>query len=202
MAKRNRIIRIAIFAVAAGAFAAAAGAAELVAPAYPSEQQEKPLEVTVVARADVSGGNAGAAEILHNDGPDVFAASAAEALGKSTFDEGRTTATAWYVFRLLQDTKTTDVSPEAGRKLDAEPELTGYVAPEFPPGAPSLRTEITVNLLIGPDGTVWFAEVTGTGVNELYAESAATAARQFTFNPATLDGKPTLAWYPFIIEFN
>jgi TonB family protein len=202
MAKSSRVAPAAILAVAAAALATAANAAELVAPAYPSEQQEKPLQVTVVARAAITGGKAGEVEVLRNDGSAVFAAAAAEALGKSTFDESRTNATVWYVFRLLQDTKTTDVSAEAGRKLDADPELLEYVAPEFPPGAPSIRTEVTVDLLIGPDGRVWHAEVSDSGTNEVYAESAVVAARQFTFNPATLDGKPTLAWYPFIIEFN
>ena len=168
-------------------------------------QQVAVLEDRALAqerRAGVAGGKAGEAEVLYSDGPAVFATAAAEALGNSTFDEGRTRATVWYVFRLLQDTKTTDVSAEAGRALDADPELLEYVAPEFPPGAPSLRLEITVDLLVSPDGRVWHAEVTDTGANELYVERALAAARQFTFNPATLDGKPTMTWYPFIIEFN
>jgi hypothetical protein len=173
----------------------------LVAPAYPSETREKPVTVNVVARGELANGKVKAAEVLYNDGPGEFAASARAALEKSTFDAGRESATVWYVFRLLQDTKINDISRGRDRGLDAQPELLEYVAPEFPPGAPSLRTEVSLRLLVGPDGTVWYAEPADGGINQLYVDSALAAARQFTFRPATLDGEPTATWYPFVIDF-
>lgn len=179
----------------------AAAEENMVAPAYPSETREKPVTVNVVARGDVSNGKVTAAEVLYNDGPGEFAASARAGLEGSTFDAGREDATIWYVFRLLQDTKTEDISRSRDRGLDAQPELLEYVAPEFPPGAPSLRTEVSLRLLVGPDGTVWYAESADGGTNQLYVDSALEAARQFKFQPATLDGEPTVTWYPFVIDF-
>lgn len=200
---RRLVAIFAGFTVCGALLPAASAAAEetLVAPAYPSEAREKPVTVNVVARGDVSNGKVTAAQVLYNDGPGEFAASARAALANSTFDAGREDATIWYVFRLLQDTKVNDISRGRDRGLDVQPELLEYVAPEFPPGAPSLRTEISLRLLVGPDGTVWYAESADGGTNQLYVDSALTAARQFKFHPATLDGEPTATWYPFVIDF-
>lgn len=173
----------------------------LVAPAYPSETREKPVTVNVVARGEIENGKAIAAEVLYNDGPDAFAASARAGLEGSTFDAGRESATIWYIFRLLQDTKVNDVSRGRTRELDSVPSLVECVPPTFPPGAPSLRTEVALQLLVGPDGTVWYAEPADGGNNKLYVDSALEAARQFKFQPATLDGEPTVTWYPFVIDF-
>ena len=181
--------------------ASAAAEENVVAPAYPSETRDKPVTVNVVARGEVADGKVTAAEVLYNDGPDAFAASARAALEGSAFDAGRENATMWYVFRLMQDTKVNDISRGRGRELDAQPSLVESVAPAFLPGAPSLQTEIALRLLVGPDGTVWFAETADDGANQMYVDSALAAARQFTFEPATLDGEPTATWYPFVIDF-
>jgi hypothetical protein len=173
----------------------------VVAPAYPSDTRDKPLTVNVVARGEIANGKVTATEVLYNDGLDAFGSSARAALGHSTFGAGRESATIWYVFRLMQDTKVIDISKDRGRELDAGPSLVKCVPPSFPPGAPSLRTEVALQLLVGPDGSVWYAELADDGTNELYVESALVAARQFTFEPATLDGEPTATWYPFVIDF-
>lgn len=179
----------------------AAEAENVVAPAYPSEARDKPLTVNVVARGEIARGKVTDAAVLYDDGPGEFAAAARAALEQSTFDAVRERATIWYVFRLMQDTKVNDISRDRGRELDAQPALVEYVAPAFPPGAPSLRTKVALELFLGPDGAVWYAEPTDDGVNPLYVESALAAARQFEFEPATLDGKPTATWYPFVFEF-
>ena len=186
------------------AFALAASAAaeeNVVAPAYPSDARGNPLTVNVLARGEIANGKVADAAVLYNDGPGEFAAAARAALERSTFDADRSRVTVWYAFRLMQDTRARDVSRDRGPELDAEPALVEYVAPAFPPGAPSLRTEVALVLFLGPDGAVWYAEPADDGVNPMYVESALVAARQFEFEPATLDGEPTATWYQFVFEF-
>jgi len=188
---------------ALGAAAGAAWAADnLAAPPYPSGANEKTFEVSVVVRATAdAAGKLGAGEVLHAEGPQSFAAAALAAAAQSTVDAGRGVVTLWYLFRLVQATEVRDISPDR-LKYAAEPALLEYVAPTFPPGAPSLSTEIKLNLLLGPDGAVWAAAPADGGVNQLYAERAVAAALQFKFQPATgPDGKPTAGWYPFVIDF-
>lgn len=200
----RRLIALSAGLIIFGALALAAPAAgeeDVVAPDYPSETREKPVTVNVVVRGEIANGKATGAEVLYSDGPGAFAAPARAALEGSTFDAGRESATVWYVFRLMQDTKVNDISRDRDRGLDAGPSLVECVAPAFPPGAPSLRTEVALRLLVGPDGTVWYAEPADDGANQLYVDSALEAARQFTFEPATLGGEPTATWYPFVIDF-
>jgi hypothetical protein len=175
--------------------------AKLVTPAYPGDLRDKPFEVNVVACGAVDGGKASACRIVFTDGPTPFADAASAAFEKSDFDAGLGRATVWYVFRLMRDTETFDISRGRERAFDAAPELLDYVAPTFPPGAPSLRTEVSLEILIAPDGSVWYAEQAGDGADPLYAERAIAAARQFKFKPASLAGKPTATWYQFVIEF-
>lgn len=183
-----------------GAFGAAA-AEEFVAPAYPEGLREKPLTVSVVVSGAVAGGKATAAEVLYADGPDVFVSAARAAFEQNPFGEGRTRATLWYRFRLLQDTKVEDLSRDAARELASPPGLLESVAPEFPPGAPSLRMELPLELLVGPDGEVWYASCPDVTADELYCERALAAARRFKFTPATADGEATAAWFSFIMDF-
>jgi hypothetical protein len=200
----RRLVTLFAGLTVSGALTLAASAAaeeNVVAPAYPSETRDKPVTVNVVARGEIGAGKVTGAEVLFNDGPGAFATSARAALEGSTFDAGRESATIWYVFRLMQDTKVNDISRGRDRGLDAQPELVGYVAPEFLPGAPSLQAEVSLQLLVGPDGAVWYAEPADDGTNQLYVDSALVAARQFKFEPATLDGEPTATWYPFVIDF-
>jgi len=181
--------------------ASAAAEENVVAPAYPTETRDKPLTVNVVARGEVANGKVTGAEVLYNDGPGAFATSARGALERSAFGAGRESPTIWYVFRLMQDTRVNDISRGRDRGLDAQPELVESVAPAFLPGAPSLQTEVSLQLLVGPDGTVWYAETADDGANQLYVDSALAAARRFKFEPATLDGEPTATWYSFVIDF-
>jgi hypothetical protein len=102
---------------------------------------------------------------------------------------------------LMRDTEVFDISRGRHRDFDAAPELIEYVAPTFPPGAPSLRTEVSLDILIAPDGSVWYAEQAGDGADPLYVERALAAAREFEFKPASFDGEPTATWYQFVIEF-
>ncbi len=179
----------------------AAGVENLVAPAYPSDTRDKPLRVNAVVDGRLDAGKSAAAAVLYNDGPRAFGDAAAAAFAKCTFEAGRSRATVWYVFRLMQDTEAVDVSLDRDRELDAGPELVEYVAPAFPPGAPSLTTEVSLNLFIGPDGNVWYAEQGGDGADPLYVERALAAARRFKFQPAMLNGETTATWYQFVIEF-
>ncbi|UCH79339.1 MAG: hypothetical protein JSU81_05160 [Candidatus Coatesbacteria bacterium] len=178
-----------------------AAAAELVAPEYPESLRDKPFAVSVVVSGPVSGGKATDAEVLYSDGAEAFASAARAAFEENPFDDGRTRATLWYRFRLLQDTKVTDLSREAPRELEAPPELLESVAPEFPPGAPSLRMELALELLVGPDGEVWYASCRDEQADPLYCERALAAARRFKFSPATVDGEATAAWFSFTLEF-
>jgi hypothetical protein len=181
--------------------AVAVGAENLVAPAYPSDTRDKPLRVNVLVCGQLDAGKPTTGEVLYNDGPGAFADAASPAFEKCTFGAGRSRATVWYVFRLMQDTEVLDVSRNRLREFDAAPELIEYVAPTFPPGAPSLTTDVSLDLFIGPDGSVWYAEQAGDGADPLYVERALAAARQFKFEPAVLDGETTATWYPFVIEF-
>ena len=180
---------------------AAAGGEELVAPAYPADIRDKPFEVNVVVCGASEAGKPGVCRVIYNDGPAAFADPASAAFEKCTFDSARERATIWYVFRLMRDTEVVDASREPEREFEVAPELVESVAPTFPPGAPSLTTEISLNLFIGPDGGVWYAEQAGDGADPLYVERALAAAREFKFEPAVLNGKPTATWWPFIIEF-
>jgi hypothetical protein len=188
-------------ALVAGASVAAAGADVLAEPPYPTDIRDKPLRVNVVISGPLAAGKAADGEVLYNDGAGAFAGAAAAAWKESKFDASRGRATVWYVFRLMQNTKVYDVSRDPPREFDATPELVEYVAPEFPPGAPSVRTEVTLDLFIGPDGAVWYAEPADEGTAPLYVELAVAAARRFKFRPATQEGEPTAAWYPFVFEF-
>jgi hypothetical protein len=183
-----------------GTFGAAA-AAELVAPDYPEGLRDKPFAVSVVVSGAVSEGKATAAEVLYSDGAEAFGSAARAAFERNSFDDGRTRATLWYRFRLLQDTKVEDLSRDVARELEALPELLESVAPEFPPGAPSLRMELALELLVGPDGEVWYASCRDAAADPLYCERALAAARQFKFEPATADGEATAAWFSFTLEF-
>lgn len=180
---------------------AAVGGEDLFTPAYPADIRDKPFEVNVVVCGASEAGQPGACRIIYNDGPEAFADAASAAFVKCTFDAARERATIWYTFRLLRETEVVDVSHEAKRDLEAVPELVSSVAPTFPPGAPSLNTEISLDLFIGPDGSVWYAEEADGAANPLYVERALAAARQFTFEPAVVKGKPTATWWPFVIEF-
>jgi hypothetical protein len=181
--------------------ATASADTELVAPAYPADLRDKPFEINVVACGAVDGGKATACRIIFTDGPPPFATAATSAFEKSDFDAGLERATVWYVFRLMRDTEVFDISRGRHRDFDAAPELIEYVAPTFPPGAPSLRTEVSLDILIAPDGSVWYAEQAGDGADPLYVERALAAAREFEFKPASFDGEPTATWYQFVIEF-
>jgi hypothetical protein len=190
------------FAFVAFSLLTTAGAdAKLVAPTYPVDVRDKPFEVNVVACGAVDGGKAAACRVIFTDGPAPFANAASAAFEKSDFGPGLDRATVWYVFRLMRDTEVFDISRGRDREFDAAPELLEYVAPTFPPGAPSLRMEVSLDILIAPDGSVWYAEQAGDGADSLYVERALAAARQFKFKPASLGGKPTATWYQFVIEF-
>lgn len=197
--KRGFLLCVA--ALVAVASAGAAGAEVPAEPPYPTDIRDKPLRVNVVISGPLAAGKAAEGEVLFNDGAGAFAGAAVAAWKESTFEATRGRATIWYVFRLMQKTNVYDVSRDRPREFDAPPELVEYVAPEFPPGAPSVRTEVTLDLFIGPDGAVWYAEPANEGTAPLYVELAVAAARRFKFRPATLDGKPTATWYPFVFEF-
>jgi hypothetical protein len=188
-------------ALAAVASGPAAFAEVLAEPPYPTDIRDKPLRANVVISGPLAGGEAADGEVLYNDGAGAFAGAAVAAWKESTFEATRNRATVWYVFRLMQKTKVYDVSRDRPREFDAPPELAEYVAPEFPPGAPSVRTEVTLDLFVGPDGAVWYAEPADEGTAPLYVELAVAAARRFKFRPATLSGEPTATWYPFVFEF-
>jgi hypothetical protein len=181
--------------------AAAAGGEELVVPAYPADVRDKPFEVNVVTYGALDAGKPAVRKVIYNDGASAFANAASAAFEKYTFDAGRDRATVWFVFRLMRDTKVVDVSRAPDREFDVAPELVEYVAPTFPPGAPSLTTEVALDLFVGPDGGVWYAEQADDGAETLYVERALAAARKFKFEPAVVDGEPTATWYPFVIEF-
>lgn len=179
----------------------AAAADNLVTPAYPPDIQDKPLRVNVVVCARLDAGKPTTCKVLYNDGARAFADAASPAFEKCAFETGRNRVTLWYVFRLMQDTEVLDVSRDRAREFDAAPELVEHVAPAFPPGAPSLVTEVSLDLFIGPDGNVWYAEQADDGADPLYVERALAAARQFKFEPAVLNGDKTATWYPLVIEF-
>jgi hypothetical protein len=195
----GRVPAVALAALAIMAAATAAAGAGLVVPAYPAEVRDKPFEVNVVACGTVDGGKAAACKIIFSDGPAAFADAGSAAFVQSDFGPGLGRATVWYVFRLMRDTEVFDVSRGRERDFDAAPELLEYVAPTFPPGAPSLTTEVSLDILIAPDGRVWYAEQAGDGADPLYVERALAAAREFKFKPASLGGKPTATWYQFVI---
>ncbi len=178
-----------------------AGGEDLVAPAYPADIRDKPFEVNVVTCGALDGGKPTVCKVIYCDGASPFADAASAAFEKCAFGPARRRATIWYVFRLLRETEVVDVSREPEREFDVAPELVTSVAPTFPPGAPSLRTEISLDLLIGPDGGVWYAEQADDGADPLYVERALAAAREFQFEPAVVGGKPTATWYAFVIEF-
>jgi len=195
----NNLYRTATLA-AALALGGPAYAGNLVKPVYPPGMREKPLVVNVVATAPLGAGRVAAVEIIYADGAPPFAAAAAAALEASAFDADRADVTAWYKFKLMQDTEVHDISP-GRQELEKQPALVTYAPPQFPPGAPSLKTEVTLELLVGDDGAVWYARAPGDGADALYVEQALAAARQFKFEAATADGKAIAAWYPFVIEF-
>ncbi len=189
-------------AIAAVVLAGAAEAAEtLTAPAYPTGAAEKTMEVNVVATtAPDAAGKPGDVTALFNDGSTLFEVAATGALAASSFDAGRTKVTVWYLFKLVQKTEVHDISPDR-LKLDVQPALVTFVAPTFPPGAPSLKTEVALNLLVGTDGKVWYAEAADGGADPLYVDRAVAAAKQFAFEPGGAGGKPTACWYQFVLEF-
>ncbi|NIT35470.1 MAG: hypothetical protein GTN49_03040 [candidate division Zixibacteria bacterium] len=197
----RRGLLLSLAALVAVASAAAAGAEVLAEPPYPTDIRDKPLRVNVVISGPLAGGEAADGDVLYNGGAGTFARAAVAAWKESTFEAARDHATIWYVFRLMRNTEANDVSRDRPRELYAPPELVEYVAPEFPPGAPSVRTEVTLDLFIGPDGAVWYAEPADEGATPLYVELAIAAARRFKFRPATLSGEPTATWYPFVFEF-
>jgi len=197
-----RVLRNALLslAVAAGALPAAAG--ELVTPAYPDAVANKVVEANVVVRATLDGaGKVAATETVFNDGEAAFGAAAATALAATAFDGGAGEVFVWYTYRLTQSTLARDISPDLPPAYDAEPTLVEATAPTFPPGAPSLRTEVELKLLVGKDGRVWYARPAAPGGNELYNSRAVAAALTFRFEPAQKEGKAVPAWYPFILDF-
>lgn len=83
------------------------------------------------------------------------------------------------------------------------PSLSKFVEAEYPPAAAEqgLTAQVTVELLIAPDGTVQEAKVVQPAGHG-FDEAALAAARQLLFNPATQDGAPIPAriHFPYVFE--
>jgi len=181
--------------------AAGAAAANVVAPPYPSGTFAKVPVVNVVVRgrADEQG-KPSAPVVLFNDGAGAFAEAATAAMAASSFDAGRDVIL-WYRFRLVQTTEVRDISLDRADAVDEQAVLEAYLPPRFPPGAPSRRTEIALNIFVSEEGTPWCVLPADEGVDPLYLEKAIEAARGFKFRPAQKGGKAVAAWVPFVIEF-
>lgn len=178
-----------------------ARASDVVAPSYPEGPFAKLPEVNVVLMG-VADGNGRILKPagLYNDGSREFMDAAAAAMAASKFAPGREVIL-WYTFRLVQPTTVTDISRDLPQAVDEAPVLKEYTAPKFPPGAPSLRAEIPLDIFVGKDGRVWFALPAGDDVDPLYLERAIAAAEDFTFSPARRSGKETVAWVQFVVDF-
>jgi TonB family protein len=84
-----------------------------------------------------------------------------------------------------------DAPPPAGRGvLTRAPELVTFVEAVFPETEAGRTGSVVLALTIGVDGRVTDATVTESG-GEAFDDAALTAARQFAFTPAEVDGTPS-----------
>jgi TonB family protein len=99
------------------------------------------------------------------------------------------------------------LAPGAPGLTPAKP--TRQVQPQYTPDAlrSKLQGSVEVEIVIGPDGAVDRARgiggyLLGSRENiEALNEQALQAARQWRFEPATLDGKPVAMWMRMTMEF-
>ena len=86
--------------------------------------------------------------------------------------------------------------------LTKPPALVHQVEPVFPPelADAGLSGTVTLELDIGPDGKVFDARV-ASSAGEAFDQAALTAARQFVFTPAEIDGSPAAVRISFSLEF-
>ena len=86
--------------------------------------------------------------------------------------------------------------------LTKPPTLVQQVEPVFPPELADAGASgtVTLELDIGPDGKVFDARVANSA-GEAFDQAALTAARQFIFTPAEIDGSPAAVRISFSLEF-
>jgi TonB family protein len=88
----------------------------------------------------------------------------------------------------------------------------GYVPPRplmqvmpntrtIPGGTLQARTRVEVQVDVDPRGRVSSAHVVGSGVNEIIASAALSAARQWTFDPASNNGQHVDSEHTIVFEF-
>ncbi len=80
--------------------------------------------------------------------------------------------------------------------------ISDSVSPEYPESAKEAGTTglVVVRTVIGEDGSIRDAWVTES-LDEALDKAALDAVRQWTFEPATLDGKPVEVYYNLTINF-
>ena len=84
----------------------------------------------------------------------------------------------------------------------AEPLIRNSVTPEYPEAAKDAGTTglVVVRTVIGRNGTIRDAWITES-LEEALDKTALDAIRQWTFDPATLDGKPVEVYYNVTMNF-
>jgi hypothetical protein len=89
---------------------------------------------------------------------------------------------------------------------------TGYVPPRplmqvmpntraIPNGTIQGRTRLEVQVEVDQQGRVSSAHAVGTGVNEKISSAALAAARQWTFDPASINGQRVVSEHTIVFEF-
>ena len=94
------------------------------------------------------------------------------------------------------------LAQEDGGVLTKPPKLVTQVEPVFPPelADAGVSGTVTLEVDIGPDGKVMDARVVNSA-GEAFDQAALTAARQFVFSPAEIDGVPAAVRISFSLEF-
>lgn len=95
----------------------------------------------------------------------------------------------------IQDQQTRKQPPSDYVKYDQPPEVVKQVQPDYPNEALANKAEGTVwvNVWIDETGNVVEAKVMKTEA-EVFNQAAVAAAKQWTFKPAILNGKPVAVW--------
>jgi protein TonB len=84
---------------------------------------------------------------------------------------------------------------------DVMPEAVTRVKPDYPAIArdAGMEGKVVVRMLVGLDGRVRRAELERS--SPVFDEAALAAARQWTFTPATTNGKPVMVWVRVPFDF-
>ncbi|GAA4876039.1 TonB family protein [Ferrimonas pelagia] len=149
---------------------------------------------------------------LVDDAPVELAPSAPEALASTEWlvPTAPAPSMAPLAISLAAPTLSASLLPSLGTALldltqvDEAPELLRYVAPRTPVVARSRRLpgKVELRLVVEADGTVSAAEVLSAEPEGIFESAALTAAQQWRFKPAQLNGGPVSVYVDVPLSFS